>query len=333
MIYDGSERNKPQAIVDGFADYFSKSFTPNNGQRIYSSLNLIRNTLYIKSVSQSEVLIAIKDPKNQCISQSIEDFSDLPVYKKGNKTDLKNPVSHISIFAKIFETLLHVPLYRHTMQALSQYQHAFMKGRSTETNLVSITQTLCGAIDTCQQRRMRQVRRVFPRCTLQEVKDWLQHESDINSYDESGNTILATAAYFGQIDTVNYLCEMGANIDSFQYPEGQPPLSQAISHAHRSIVKILLEKNASVNVVDCNGYSPLIHAILKGNSTIASMLINAGADINSCFDFGYTPLAIAAEKNRLDIIEILLENNVDVTIFSNNEEVMSMQSIQMGTPP
>ena len=31
---------------------------------------------------------------------------------------MKNPVSHISIFAKIFETLLHVPLYRHTMQAL-----------------------------------------------------------------------------------------------------------------------------------------------------------------------------------------------------------------------
>ena len=73
-----------------------------------------------------------------------------PVYKKGNKTDLKNyrPVAHISNFVKIFESLLQVPLYRHTMQALSQYPHRFMKGRSTETNLVSIIQTLCEAIDT-----------------------------------------------------------------------------------------------------------------------------------------------------------------------------------------
>jgi hypothetical protein len=76
-----------------------------------------------------------------------------PVYKKGEKSDINNyrPIAIICNFAKIFELLLHTFFHRHVSRTLSPHQHGFMKGRSVETNLVSLTQFLAEALNENKQ--------------------------------------------------------------------------------------------------------------------------------------------------------------------------------------
>jgi hypothetical protein len=76
-----------------------------------------------------------------------------PVYKKGEKSEINNyrPIAIICNFAKIFELLLHTFFHRHVSRTLSPHQHGFMKWRSVETNLVSLTQFLAEALNENKQ--------------------------------------------------------------------------------------------------------------------------------------------------------------------------------------
>ncbi|CAH2092779.1 unnamed protein product [Euphydryas editha] len=77
----------------------------------------------------------------------------VPVFKGGDEKDIRNyrPISILSIFAKVFESLV-CPLVRlHFNRYISEHQHGFWPGRSTTTNLVTFTSSLCEAIDSQKQ--------------------------------------------------------------------------------------------------------------------------------------------------------------------------------------
>jgi hypothetical protein len=63
----------------------------------------------------------------------------VPVYKSGNKMDVSNfrPISILSCFAKIFESLVYKHLYHYLKPVISEKQHGFISGRSTTTNLLT----------------------------------------------------------------------------------------------------------------------------------------------------------------------------------------------------
>lgn len=67
----------------------------------------------------------------------------LPIFKSGSRCDVKNyrGVSITSTIAKLFESLVTNALTNHFCTYISVYQHAYMKGRSTTTNLVQFVHT------------------------------------------------------------------------------------------------------------------------------------------------------------------------------------------------
>lgn len=73
----------------------------------------------------------------------------IPIYKKNDVTKVSNyrPVSILSCFSKIFESLVCPILSRYVHHSLSIYQHGFIKGRSVHTNLVSFVTDLSSCID------------------------------------------------------------------------------------------------------------------------------------------------------------------------------------------
>ena len=77
----------------------------------------------------------------------------VPIFKKGDQKSVKNyrPVSILSTFSKIFESLVCPIVTRHVEPALSTFQHGFRPGRSVQTNLTSFINDLTSEIDKGQQ--------------------------------------------------------------------------------------------------------------------------------------------------------------------------------------
>lgn len=68
----------------------------------------------------------------------------VPIYKSGCKTNVKNyrPISLLSCFAKVFESLIYKHIYFHLKPVISNKQHGFVAGRSTTTNLMTYVHDL-----------------------------------------------------------------------------------------------------------------------------------------------------------------------------------------------
>lgn len=76
-----------------------------------------------------------------------------PVYKKGEKCEVVNyrPVSIISNVSKTFELVLFNVVYNKVSALISPFQHGFIRGRSTTTNLFCMTQFIAEAFDSSSQ--------------------------------------------------------------------------------------------------------------------------------------------------------------------------------------
>nr|CAI5828984.1 unnamed protein product [Callosobruchus analis] len=73
-----------------------------------------------------------------------------PIFKnKGDKSDISNyrPITIISNFSKLFESLLYTEIFPQVRNSLSMQQHGFVKGRSTVTNLIQATQFIAETTD------------------------------------------------------------------------------------------------------------------------------------------------------------------------------------------
>lgn len=77
----------------------------------------------------------------------------VPVMKSGNTNEVGNyrPISILSCFGKIFESLICPLLQDHFKKYLSVHQHGFVKSRSTNSNLVSFVEYLIENLDTQKQ--------------------------------------------------------------------------------------------------------------------------------------------------------------------------------------
>ena len=72
-----------------------------------------------------------------------------PLHKKGDPTDVKNyrPISILSCFSKLFESLICPVITQYTDHIITVHQHGFKKGRSVETNLITFVSELIQEVD------------------------------------------------------------------------------------------------------------------------------------------------------------------------------------------
>lgn len=185
LSYCNKSINNPQLITDSFADYFSGSFTdaigtPHNNESQFLNVNLLNLT----KITTEETIMALKKLKSkmttgpdqlpafllrdchpvlaqpltyifnvivatQKFPQAWKVSRVCPVLKSGDRTELTNyrPIAIVCNFGKVFETILHSRIYNHVSKMIGPMQHGFMKGRSTVTNLVCMTQFLCQILD------------------------------------------------------------------------------------------------------------------------------------------------------------------------------------------
>jgi len=86
--------------------------------------------------------------------------------------------------------------------------------------------------------------------------------------------------------------------------EGKTLLLIASSSTNLPLVRLLLEKGANVNAQDENGATPLYTAIHRGNKEMATLFLKSGADASIASIWG-TPLFLAEKRQDKIFIDLL----------------------------
>ncbi len=134
----------------------------------------------------------------------------------------------------------------------------------------------------------------------------------VEARDKDGNTLLHHAASAGNTDLVRFLVEKGLSPDIVGATR-QTPLHLAAISDRTEAVAALLEKKASVDARDDYQRTALVLcARQNGEVATGRLLVDAGADINSEDRFGSTALELAAWRGKRAFVDLLLEKGARI---------------------
>jgi len=149
--------------------------------------------------------------------------------------------------------------------------------------------------------------------------------ADPNRRDALGGTALVDATWsnVGDLDAVNFLISIGANLNEEQegayqglLPSGTA-LDVAAAAGRREICEALLEAGASVNAKNRADATPLVIGLSEGSIACVPTLLNHGADLNTRDAHGRTALMYLVnfspdDPNIQNILSVLLARGADV---------------------
>lgn len=107
------------------------------------------------------------------------------------------------------------------------------------------------------------------------------HES-IHKYDIFGHTALYAASYCKRVEWVRYLLDSKCDVNQRTNPGKDTPLITALQDPdNMTIVKMLLEAKADVNVENDHEVTPLLQSMtFWGKLETVDLLLKYGADVN-----------------------------------------------------
>ena len=108
------------------------------------------------------------------------------------------------------------------------------------------------------------------------------------------------------------------NIDlDIQADDKNTPLALSVFEDQLEVVNVLLELGANVNNADYENDTPLHYAVANGNLEMVAKLIEHGADVCARNVYQITPVWIAAYRNYPLILKLLLYNFADPMVCSS----------------
>ena len=125
---------------------------------------------------------------------------------------------------------------------------------------------------------------------------------------------LHLAAKMGDESLVHLLLEKNADVN-LQDMYGLTALHLATQSGNGNIVRLLLERKACIDLRTDLGRTPLHWAILHGDLGIVTLLVDAGSDVNAVDAVKYYPLHCAiARRDDVDMIALLLDRGAKVNV-------------------
>jgi len=158
-----------------------------------------------------------------------------------------------------------------------------------------------------------------------DLKQAIKNKESLNEYNEKGATPLIGATSQGRIDLVEKLLDAGVNPnlparnpDDIILEAENTALHYAVLNGHYNIAKLLLDRGASVFLINKNNNTPLhtlINAVdvpLETKSQFIDLMIqksnNALARLfNAQNKQSYTPLMRAVELKDENLVQLLLK--------------------------
>ena len=151
---------------------------------------------------------------------------------------------------------------------------------------------------------------------IDNVKALLELGSDVNCQGGYWGTALQAAAYSGHVEVINLLLDAGAEINACQTGHYKTALMAACDHINDDridAVKALLERGADPSLrAGTQLLYPLQLASWRGSDQIVNALIAAGANVNAFGGRHHSALQAAAISNEPDILIALIEAGAEV---------------------
>jgi ankyrin repeat protein len=150
--------------------------------------------------------------------------------------------------------------------------------------------------------------------------DLIQAGVKLDLVDANGDTALHYSAQFTQPRVMKLLLDAGAKTD-LQDKWGQTPLIMAASDEYdRADFRMLMEKNAGMNLATPHGGAPLHYAAGHGDLAMVKALVARGANVNQTIkNSGATPLITACRDwAHSYIVSPLLSAGADVNARDKN---------------
>ena len=152
-------------------------------------------------------------------------------------------------------------------------------------------------------------------CDQDKCKRLIAKGVDINATDDVGFTALHKASCRDLLDVARALLDAGADIDAKNKNNNRTPLQMCLVYGKNlyvdkwdkesPVAPLLVERGASLNVKDGDGWTPLMHAVNKGWRVAAKKMIAHGADIEIKNKRGFGVRALAFEIDDEGFINLV----------------------------
>jgi len=147
------------------------------------------------------------------------------------------------------------------------------------------------------------------------IRDALNNSPElVNATDCEGATALHYAAQYHMLDIATVLLDKGAAVDRAGTEMQRSPVHFAVLEGDQYFVHLLIQRGASIHVVDQKSITPLHVAALNGYEAITTLLINSGANRDATSINGVTPLHFAIFKGQSHIVSLLMERGIDLSL-------------------
>ncbi|XP_056640808.1 fibronectin type 3 and ankyrin repeat domains 1 protein [Diorhabda sublineata] len=141
----------------------------------------------------------------------------------------------------------------------------------------------------------------------------------LDTENRENKTPLIQSIEFNDIQMINLLISLGANVNKSVIYNKRSPLMIAIEKGRLQIARFLIDKGADVFARDINDLNLLHVAVDTNNLENVKFCFELIRNANFKDNKGWTPLLRAAimEVSK-DIIDFLIENGADTSVRDNN---------------
>ena len=123
--------------------------------------------------------------------------------------------------------------------------------------------------------------------------------------DHQGQTALHVASRINAIEVMRLLIERGASLDARDV-DGHTPLYMACVGDHREAVKLLLDSSAQLGLDESEAVHILCSLVKKRRLDHIETWVKAGIDVNAKNYDLRTPLHLAADEASSEVVELLV---------------------------
>ena len=142
---------------------------------------------------------------------------------------------------------------------------------------------------------------------------FLKHLVNSKGQDNVQKTLLHKAALQHSLEIVEFLIQLGANVNA-KAENDCTPLHYAAYKGKIEVVKYLIEHGAQVDMRKKGGATPLHWAAENSKIEVVKYLIDYGAQVNLRNKFGFTPLHWAAYKGKIEAVKCLIEHGAQMDV-------------------
>lgn len=161
------------------------------------------------------------------------------------------------------------------------------------------------------------------------IEKLCEHNINLDKTNNEGETVLSISTKKQNMELVRYFIKRGANLNLLN-KEGNSITSNAIKNNYpTSLIKLLLDSGADVNLSQTNGLPPLIHSIklILTNMDYFNLILKYKPDVNLKNNKNWSPLRYLAKdascSKMYSCMKILLDNGANPWDIGPNSSTLA----------